>query len=147
MMNEITDTGSQPQRPQMLSIFLVFSMINGALSVFSNLVVYGMIDFIKKTFEGQDTIKMMGMELDLSLFLNTDRNFFLFQGILFVFSFLGAFMMWKFKKAGFHFYTISQILLLIVATVYLKGMPFPWFDVMLTAMFVYIYASNLKLMK
>jgi hypothetical protein len=90
---------------------------------------------------------MMGVELDLSLFLNTDRNFFLFQGILFAFSFTGALMMWKFKKAGFHLYTISQILLLIVATIYLTGMPFPYFDVLLTAMFVYIYASNLKLMK
>jgi hypothetical protein len=56
-------------------------------------------------------------------------------------------MMWKYKKGGFHLYTTSQILLLIVATIYLTGMPFPYFDVLLTAMFVYIYASNLKLMK
>ena len=147
MMNEIADTGSQPQRPQMLSLFLVFSMINGVLSVVSNLMVYNMIDFVRQTFEGQETIKMMGKEFDLSLFFNTDPNFFLFQGILYIASFVGALMMWKYKKAGFHFYTVAQILLLIVATVYLKGMPFPLFDVLLTAMFVYIYASNLKLMK
>ena len=146
-MNDITDTGSLPQRPQILSVFLVFSMVNGILSAFSNLVLYSLIDFVRQTFEGQENIKMMGMEFDLSLFLNTDRNFFLFQGILFIASFFGALMMWNFKKAGFHFYTIAQILLLIVATIYLKGMPFPLFDVLLTAMFIYIYASNLKLMK
>ena len=146
-MEEIKVTEPQQEsRPQILSLFLIMSMVNGALSSFSNWVIYGMIDFIRKLFEGEESVKMMGMDFDLSLFMNTDKNFFLFQGILYIFSFAGALMMWKYRKAGFHLYTISQILLLIVATVYLTGMPFPLFDVLLTGMFVYIYAKHLKLM-
>ena len=131
----------------MLKLFLMLSLINGALSSLSNWMVYGMVDFIRKMFEGKETVNMMGMDLDLSLFMNTDKNFFLFQGILYVFSFTGALMMWKFRRVGFHFYTISQILLLTVASAFLTGMPFPIFDILLTGMFVYIYANNLKLMQ
>jgi len=137
----------QNKRPQMLTVFLILSLLYGGLSAFSNLVVYGAIDFIRQTFESKEKITMMGMDIDLSMFLNTDKNFFLFQGILYVLSFTGALMMWKFRKIGFHLYTLAQISLLIVASLFLTGMPFPLFDVLMTAMFVYVYAKNLKLMQ
>ncbi len=135
------------QRPPVLRLFLILSMVNGVMSVLSNLIVYSMIDFIRQTFDGKETVNMMGMEVDLSLFMSTDKNFFLFQTILFTISFFGALIMWNYRKTGFHLYTTSQILLLIVSTVYLTGMPFPIFDVMMTALFVYIYAKHLKLMQ
>jgi len=135
------------QRPPILRLFLILSMVNGVMSVLSNLIVYSMIDFIRQTFDGKETVNMMGMEVDLSLFMSTDKNFFLFQTILFTISFFGALIMWNYRKTGFHLYTTSQILLLIVSTVYLTGMPFPIFDVMMTALFVYIYAKHLKLMQ
>jgi len=137
----------EEQKSPSFKVFLMMSMIYGGLSVFSNLVIYGMIDFVRQTFEGKENVNFMGMELDLSLFINTDKNFFLFQTILFAFSFAGALYMWKGRKIGFHFYTAAQILLLIVATVYLTGMPFPFFEVMLTVLFVYVYAKNLKFLK
>jgi len=137
----------QNKRPQILTVFLIFSLLYGSLSMFSNLVVYGAIDFIRQTFEGKEKITMMGMDFDLSMFLNTDKNFFLLQGILYAISFAGAFLMWKYRKIGFHLYTLAQILLLIVASVFLTGMPFPFFDILMTAMFVYVYAKNLKLMQ
>lgn len=147
-MEELNKTDSnQNKRPQILTVFLIFSLLYGSLSSFSNLVVYGAIDFIRQTFEGKDTVTMMGMDLDLSMFLNIDKNFFLLQGILYAISFTGAILMWNFRKIGFHLYTLAQIILLIVASVFLKGMPFPWFDILMTAMFVYVYAKNLKLMQ
>ena len=147
-MEETKEINTQEnQRPPILRLFLILSMVNGALSVFSNIVVYGMIDMIRETFNGEETVKMMGMDIDLSLFMNTNKDFFLFQGILFTVSFFGARMMWKYRKIGFHLYTTSQILLLIISTIYLTGMPFPIFDVMITTLFVYIYAKHLKLMQ
>ena len=146
-MEEIKKMDSQEdQRPPVLKLFLILSMVNGALSVLSNLIVYSMIDFIRQTFEGKETINMMGMDLDLSLFMSTDKNFFLLQAILFTISFFGAWLMWKYRKAGLHFYVASQIMLLIVSTIYLEGMPFPLLDVLMTTLFVYIYAKHLKLM-
>lgn len=138
---------NQNKRPQILTVFLIFSLLNGGLSAFSNLVLYGSIDFVRKVFEGKEKITMMGTDIDLSMFLNIDKNFFLFQGILYVLSFTGAFMMWKFRKIGFHFYTLAQISLLIVGSLFLRGMPFPWFDILITGMFVYVYAKHLKLMQ
>ncbi len=146
-MENITNTDPQEnQKSQLFKIFLVLSMIYGGLSVFSNLVVYAMTDVIRQTFEGKEKINFMGMDLDLSLFMNTDKNFFLYQSILYAVSFLGALLMWRKRKIGFHFYTLSQILLLIVATAFLTGMPFPLYDIILTALFIYVYARNLKFM-
>ena len=147
MEEEKSVAREEQQRSPSFKMFLILSMIYGGLSVFSNLVVYGMIDIIRQTFEGKENVNFMGMELDLSLFMNTDKNFFLFQTILFAFSFAGALYMWNGRKIGFHLYTGAQILLLIVATVYLTGMPFPIFDVILTALFIYVYAKNLKFLK
>jgi hypothetical protein len=134
------------ERPGILSFFLIFSLINGIISAISNFMVYSMIDMVRQTFEGKESIEIMGMELNLSLFLNTNKNFFLYQGLLFIASFTGALLMWQFKKTGFHLYTLSQILLLIITTIYLPQLPFPYLDVMLTAIFVYVYAKNLRLM-
>ncbi len=135
------------QKPQVFKLFLIFSMINGGLSLFSNFVFYAASDMIRQAFEGKDKINFMGMDLDLSPFMNTDKNFFLFQGILYAISFGGALYMWKGRKIGFHFYTLAQILLLIVASFYLTGMPFPIFDILLTGIFIYVYAKNMKLIK
>ena len=147
-MEEIKIINTQEnQRPPVLRLFLILSMVNGIMSVLSNLIVYSMIDLIRQTFDGKKTVNMMGMDVDLSLFMSTDKNFFLFQTILFTISFSGALMMWKYIKVGFHLYTTSQILLLIVSTIYLTGMPFPIFDVMMTILFVYIYTKHLKLMQ
>ncbi len=147
MEEEKNVLAEKEQKSLSFKLFLILSMIYGGLSVFSNLVVYGMIDLIRQTFEGKEKVNYLGMELDLSLFMNTDKNFFLFQTILYAFSFTGALIMWQGRKIGFHFYTAAQILLLIVATVYLTGMPFPFVEVMLTILFVYVYAKNLKFLK
>ncbi len=152
-MNEINEPGGEQEvlqnnkRPQILSVFLMLSMINGAISSVSNFILYGMVDSLKEIFGGSDTMKFMGMELDISLFINIDKKFFLYQGLLFAVSFTGALLMWNYKKAGFHLYVLSQILLLIVTTVFMPGMPFPYMDVLITAFFVYVYAKNLSLMK
>ncbi len=147
-MEETTNIKPQEsQKPQVFKLFLIFSMINGGLSVLSNLVVYAASDMIRQTFEGKEKYNFMGMDLDLSPFINTDKNFFLLQGILYAISFVGALYMWNGRKIGFHFYTLAQILLLIVATFYLAGMPFPIFDILLTGIFIYVYAKNMKLIK
>jgi len=147
MEEEKNIAGEAGQSSSSFKVFLMLSMIYGGLSVLSNLTVYGMIDFIRQTFEGKENVQFFGMDMDLSMFMNVNKNFFLFQTILYGISFTGALLMWNGRKTGFHLYTASQILLLIAATMYLTGMPFPFFDVILTALFVYVYAKNLKFLK
>ncbi len=152
-MNEINEHNEEQEalqnnnRPQLLSVFLILSMINGAVSSISNFILYGMVDSLKEIFGDSDTMNFMGMELDISLFTGIDKKFFLYQGLLFAVSFTGALLMWNYKKAGFHLYVLSQILLLIVSTIFLPGMPFPYMDILLTGLFVYVYAKNLSLME
>jgi hypothetical protein len=83
----------------------------------------------------------------VEVFLNINRNFFLFQTLLFGLSFFGVYYMWKLKKAGFHMYSIAQILILIVQQVYMPSLPFPLIPFLLTLTFILLYFKNLSFMR
>jgi hypothetical protein len=83
----------------------------------------------------------------IEVFLNVRPAFFFFQALLFSFSVLGVYLMWKLNKTGFHMYAIAQILILIVQQVYLPSLPFPLIPFLLTLTFILLYYRNLSLMR
>lgn len=73
--------------------------------------------------------------------LGVNKNYYLFTGLLNIISFVGARFIWNLRKVGIHAYAISQILILIVSTIYVykpNGI-FPTLDVLLAAMFILLY--------
>ena len=145
-MLEQAEKQGKKERPVILAVMLILSMLSGILSSFANFIVYVLIDAFREQLTGQETMNFMGVQFDLSLFLNIDKRFFFYQFVLYAISFAGGLLMWQWKKLGFHLYLVSQILLLILASVFLKRMPFPYPDIILTGFFVYIYAKYLKWM-
>jgi hypothetical protein len=87
--------------------------------------------------EQQELIRML---------LSGGRYFFLLNALLYSVSFTGAYMMYKFKKAGFHVYTISQILILISPLAFINGFHMPGINVALTLLFIVAYAGFVKMM-
>jgi hypothetical protein len=72
--------------------------------------------------------------------------FFAVSAIVNIGCIAGAILMWKLMKAGFHLYTIFQILL-ILAPMYFFHLPGPSFlDMILSAVFIILYSTNLKYM-
>lgn len=106
------------------------------------------IDIIREYYEN-GSFDFLAEDIDLSaleILISVNSIYFVFQAILFALALYGAYLMWNLKKTGFHFYTISQIVLLILPQIFLSGMPFPTFELLLSLIFVILYAKNLQYM-
>ncbi|MBW7847290.1 MAG: hypothetical protein H3C41_04310 [Bacteroidales bacterium] len=136
-MNSI-ETDPKPMRPLLLTVFAILSFVGSGMSALSNLFVY---------FNHHLIVEMVNSGMfdqfafDLSLFTDTNRNYFILMGLLNITSFSGVRLMWQLRWAGFHWYSISQLLMLIVSTIFIyrpTGI-FPMFDLMLTLLFILTY--------
>jgi hypothetical protein len=131
------------KRPSFLTVLCILTFIWSGWNMASNLVVGSFFDFFSKFFaQFAETYKIPGMEI---LGEATPVYFFV-SALFFLGCIIGAFLMWRLKKTGFHVYTISQILLLI-APMYFFRLPGPsWIEVLFSGVFILLYSSNIKQM-
>jgi len=133
-MNEL----SPGKRPQLLTVLSILSFIGSGLSSVSNLFVFLNHDLLIETITS-GVFDDMGF--DLGILTDTNTSYFLLMGLLNIVSFTGVRQMWSLRKTGFHIYSISQLLMLIVSTVYVykpSGV-FPMFDLVFTAFFILFF--------
>ncbi len=136
---EITE---QKKRPQLLSILCILTFIGSGFGVIGFLMVA--INF-EATIEA---LKVLYAEMpEANFMLEAPRDFFLVSFLLSAFSLIGAILMWNLRKIGFHIYASSQLIYLVVPLIYFGGETNPFFNIMLTALFVYLYARNLPFMR
>ena len=147
------------RRPEMLTVLCVLSFINAVWNALSNLVsfaFYGTFQSVLKQMkDGEGMFAEMAEQMGDSwttmveaseLAFSVGRGYYFLEMILFVTSFVGVMMMWKLQKRGFHVYTIAQILMLIVTSVFVtsKVGGFPFGPIFWTALFVFSYYSHYK---
>lgn len=135
-------TDNQPKRPQLLTVLCILTFIGSGMGVFGFLVVS--VNF-EATIEIMKTV-YAGMP-EASFLLDAPREFFIISFVLSAASLLGAIMMWNLRKAGFHFYTSAQIINLVLPFIYFGSQVNPLFNIIFTALFVYLYARNLSYMR
>ena len=135
------DPNEQTKRPEFLTVLCILTFIGSGLSILSNFIVATFHSSIQE-FAASGALKFPGMDILLSI----DQSYFVIGFILSSVSLFGAYKMWGLKKIGFHFYTIAQILLLIVPFFYISNNGFPYFEFIITATFVILYGKNLKYM-
>ncbi len=134
----------QAQRIRILKFLCILTFIGSGLGSFAYGTIGAFYNFFltlePKTWdtEQQDLIKLL---------LSGGRFFLLTSGLLYMIAFIGALLMWQLKKVGFHFYTASQIMILISPLLFIKGFNMPTINVLLTAMFIFAYSSFLKIMR
>lgn len=128
----------KPKRPQLLTILCIISFIGGGLGAMSNLFVFFYHSEIADIIQ-QEAFADLGF--DLSIFDGIQRSYFLIAGLLQIISLSGVRMMWNLLKSGFHLYAISQLLMLIVSTIYIykPADVFPMFDLLLATIFILLY--------
>jgi hypothetical protein len=131
----------RPTRPAWLTFLCVLSFIGSGLTGFSFLLIYLSYD---------EAIPMIlefgGVIPGVELFATAGRGFFLTGFILFFLSFFGVSLIWRMRKAGFHFYAASQIMALFLPVIYIKDFPFQFTEAIITALFIFFYSRFLKLM-
>lgn len=139
-----------------LRIVLVLSLIGSAYGFINNLFTCIALPFLTSQYqagvmEGPIALmcNMAGVPADLfkasfEEMLAVPRTFYLISGLLYGCSLAGVILMFCFKKNGFHFYTIAQLLILIVTILFLGKSHVPLGDIMFTALFIGYYFLSLK---
>ena len=137
---EIID--QKPKRPQLLTILCILTFIGSGISA----MVYLMFSLYYDA-----SIKMLEAEFanspETAFMLQAPREFFIISFFLSAFTVLGAMLMWNLRKVGFHIYTSAQLIYLVIPILYLGGDTNPMLSIVLTALFVYLYARNLPHMR
>lgn len=128
----------------LLKILCVITFIGSGLGLLS----YGIIGLLHDFFSSNLTLIPDEQNRELiQMLLSAGRMFFFLSTLLYGVSFAGAYFLWRMKKIGFHLYTASQLLLLILPLAFIKGFPMPGTNIFLTILFIWGYSGFLKFMK
>jgi hypothetical protein len=148
MEEELGTPGPAPgpspvNRPNLLMILCILTMVNGGLTLISSIFVGAFFEqFVSIATDFAEKFKIPGLEM----ITEGQPLFFFVNAVLYAVSVAGAVLMWRLKKTGFHIYTIAQILL-ILAPMYFFHLPGPSiFDILLSGIFVLLYSTQLKVM-
>jgi hypothetical protein len=145
-MEELTQPplpGEMPKRPGLLTVICILTFIGSGMQLFSSLVIAGFYDMfveVAKDFAVRFNIPAMEQLMEVK------PLFFIVSAILYAGSLTGAILMMNLKKAGFHVYTVSQILL-ILSPMYFLHLPTPGvLEMLFSGLFIFLYSLNLKYM-
>lgn len=134
------ETGNSAKRPILLTILCILTFIGSGSSSASFLMIFSsfneVLPLMDDFAESFPAVKQL---------LTAPRSFFLAGFMLYLFSLIGASLMWRLKKAGFHFYTGAQVMIVLLPVFFIKDFPFPFLDGLVSASFIALYYSNYKL--
>lgn len=132
-------------RSPALTLTCILTFIWSGLTVLGSLMIYGLYDDLPQlmaqgSFGDQE-------ETVLKMLQSSSRTFFLIIAFLNALSFSGALIMWKLRKIGFHIYTTSQLLILVVPFFMIAGYSISLPNAIITIVFIAAYAVNLPQMR
>lgn len=152
----------QPKRPVGMTILLVLSFLNAILNIFSDIIMYfgtplmaemmksGQFEEAMQPFQATMNEEMRtSMMNTMTALASIKPVYYLLMLALFVVSLVGVIKMFRADKRGFHFYAISQLLMLIASSFFKYPLmhPSPFMtDFALTALFILIYYLYIKRM-
>ena len=142
MEEQILIPDPRPKRPPLLTILCILTFIGSGMSFFGFL---GVALSYEATMEA---LKVLYADYpEASYLLNAPHKFFVLATVLMGASLLGAILMWNLRKIGFHLYASAQIIYLILPFIFFGGGADQLLNIMTTALFVYLYARNLPIMR
>jgi hypothetical protein len=155
MFDELTtepeNTPTPAKRQTGLTVICILTFIFSGLSLLSYLFYSLYYNFLPELIQSSPFTKYIsgveGMEAAIKTLTETNIWFFILNTLLYSASLTGAIMMFKLKKIGFHFYTVAQILLLIIPMIYMAGYKTDIASTMISGMFIFLYYTNLRFMK
>lgn len=134
------DENKKPERPVLITVLLILTFIGSGMSAFSFLFVSMSHDEVMKIVK--EVYDFPGVEVILS----AKKSYFTIGFVLYTISIMGAILMWKRRKTGFHLYTASQIFLIILPLTTIPNYQFSILPLLVTAAFIFAYSTNLKKM-
>jgi len=133
----------EKQRPALLTVLCILTFIGSGLSALSYLC-FAFLNFNTVAL-GEMYSSFPGFQESYNAFLEVEQWKFFIIALLYIASVVGAALMLKMKKTGFHFYTCAQLAILITFYFLLGGAFKPnIFSYFLVFLFVGLYALNYK---
>ena len=132
---------AQPKRPEMLQILCILTFLGSGLATFSYFFIFISYDEMLVIME-----ELENDYPEIGIIMKGGKRFFLAGFFLYFISLAGAIQMWKLKKLGFHLYAPAQVLILLLPLFIPGAAPFSFLGLLITAIFIAGYASNLKFM-
>lgn len=134
---------TKPGRTPLLTLICILTFIGSGLAMFSFLMI-GLFypAFIEATLSSKLAFPEVGI-----IIKNTPPWAFFIAGLSYGLSLVGALLMWKLQKIGFHAYTLAQFSLLFITSFAIYPREFAGGDLLFSTIFVLLYATHLRLMK
>ncbi|MBQ8703276.1 MAG: hypothetical protein IJ524_02745 [Bacteroidales bacterium] len=127
------------QHKTLFHLLLVITYIFAGLSAFSYLVTAAMLPTMQQLYADNPGLLPEQFGVMMQQMLDTPRGYFLGAGLLYLLEVLGAALMWRLRWTGFHCYTLSRLLLLLLPLLFL-GRGFVGIgDIMFALLFVAVY--------
>jgi hypothetical protein len=132
-----------PKRPTLLNILCILTFIGSGMNFISSLMISVFYDQFALLAENiNKSFHLPGLDM----MMEGKSLFFATSALISAGCVTGAILMWRLKKAGFHLYTIFQILLILSPMYFFHlSTPSPP-DLILSGIFIILYSSNLKYM-
>lgn len=146
-----------------MTVILVLSLVSAVFWIFASFTMYAMSPILEEFIQNGEMEKLvspysavmnendiLSMTEAMSSLARIDTKYWLFQLILYIASLAGVIKMFKYDKLGFHIYSISNILLLINASIYLypvQPQSSFWSDLILTLILIMLYNLYFKRME
>ena len=124
----------------MLTVLCILSFIGSGIAGISFLTIWASYDEVIPMLAESEQL-LPGMEW----FAQAGRNFYFTGFILYFFSLFGVSLMWRMRKAGFHFYAGAQVMLALLPIVYIEGFPVSILEWLITTVFIILYARFYRL--
>jgi hypothetical protein len=142
--NNQQELPTKEQRPSLLTVLCVLTFISTGISILSSLTIPMLSDMMV------EILKMPQFAAEANpeaiMVIQAGWGYYMIVLLLTSVSLTGAIMMWNLRKSGFHFYTISNILLFYLPVLWF-GFPFNIFAAFFPAAFIALYAMHLRYMR
>lgn len=135
----------QIKRPKFLSVLCILTFVFTGLGTLSCIITPLTADMVKEYMVNAPNYDEVLMADSLKV-IEAGWGYYLLTLALTLGSMIGAILMWKLNKNGFHFYTFSNLAILFIPTLVL-GIPISWVSIILSIAFIGMYAIHLKYMK
>lgn len=132
------------KNPTTLRILLVLSIIYGSMMFLTGILMAVALPSLDAVYRANQSLMPAEMFTMWGRMAAIPRLLYAAMAALGAMSVVGCVLMWNLRRAGYHYYAIAQLLMLVLPLLFLgKGYLGPG-DVMFTALFLFIYYLQLK---
>lgn len=127
-----------------LCILLVMSIIYGSMMFFSSFIMAVALPAIEKVYTTNQNLLPAEIFTAWERMAAVPRPFYAAMAFFGLLSVVGCVLMWNLRRSGYHCYAIAQLMMLVLPLLFLGKGYLGIGDVMLTALFLFVYYLQLK---